>query len=386
MRVERRDRRVGLVVDAGLGVVLVALLAGTAVAIGSSWGGGYWMFDAAAGLVVCAIALMRRRHRAGAAATGLAVAAVAVIVSWATELPQEPGPAMTLALAVLIGSGVRVLPARSALAVAASGLAVAAGTWCAESLSASGISGVSTLTAAGCLGALVVGSSARLLTARRRATIENVRREERLELARELHDVAAHHLTGIVVQAQAAQLPSRNNPDDEVGRSMAGIEAAGSDALGAIRRVVGLLRDDGDDALPATPGFEQLSELVGQFDGRGGGPVVRLRVPRGEPPWPPEVGSTVYRVVQESLTNIARHAATARSATVDIDISQDHRTVTVEVTDDAVAPTRHHHGGYGLVGMRERVEALGGTLRAGPREPAGWSIRATLPLAAPEPR
>src|SRR5687767_1438924 len=98
MRVERRDRRVGLVVDAGLGVVLVALLAGTAVAIGSSWGGGYWMFDAAAGLVVCAIALMRRRHRAGAAATGLAVAAVAVIVSWATELPQEPGPAMTLAL------------------------------------------------------------------------------------------------------------------------------------------------------------------------------------------------------------------------------------------------------------------------------------------------
>jgi signal transduction histidine kinase len=385
VQVEHRDRRVGLVVDAGLGVVFVAMLVGTAVAIGSSWGGGYWLFDVAAGMAVCAIALMRRRHRARAAAAGLGAAAVAIIVSWAAELPQEPGPAMALALAVLVGSAVRVLPARSAVAVAVSGLAVAAGTWCAESLSSSGISGVSTLSAAGWLGALVVGSSARLLNARRRAAAENVRREERLELARELHDVAAHHLTGIVVQAQAAQLACRNHPDGEVGRSMADIEAAGSDALGAIRRVVGLLRRDGDDVVTATPGFEQLSELVRQFDGGGGSPAVRLRVPPSGPVWPSEVGSTVYRVVQESLTNIARHAPTARSVVVDI--SQDQQTITVEVTDDApAAPTRHHRGGYGLVGMRERVEALGGTLRAGPHERAGWSIRATLPLAVSEPR
>jgi signal transduction histidine kinase len=187
-----------------------------------------------------------------------------------------------------------------------------------------------------------------------------------------------------VVQAQAAQLASRKHPDDKVGRSMADIEAAGSGALGAIRRVVGLLRD-GDDAVTVTPGFEQLSELVRGFDGRGEGPAVRLRVPDGEPMWPSEVSSTIYRVVQESLTNIARHAPTARSVTVDI--AQDHQAVTVEVTDDApAAPTRYHRGGYGLVGMRERVEALGGTLRAGPRGDAGWSVWATLPLAPTPPR
>jgi signal transduction histidine kinase len=381
--VEHWDRRVRLVVDAGLGVVFAVLLVVTAVAIGSSWGGVYWLFDVAAGLVVCGIALLRRRRRAGAAIAGLAVAAVAIMVSWAVELPQEPGPAMALALAVLVGSAVRALPVRSAVAIATAGLAVVAGTWFAEALSSSGISGVTTLNAAGWLGALAVGLSGRLLNARRCAAAEKVRREERLELARELHDVAAHHLTGIVVQAQAAQLASRKHPDDKVGRSMADIEAAGSGALGAIRRVVGLLRD-GDD-VTATPGFEQLSELVRGFDGRGGGPAVRLRVPDGEPMWPSEVSSTIYRVVQESLTNIARHAPTARSVTVDI--AQDHQAVTVEVTDDApAAPTRYHRGGYGLVGMRERVEALGGTLRAGPRGDAGWSVWATLPLAPTPPR
>jgi signal transduction histidine kinase len=380
--VEHWDRRVRLVADAGLGVVFAVMLVVTAVAIGSSWGGVYWLFDVAAGLVVCGIALLRRRHRAGAATAGLGVAAVAIMVSWVAELPQEPGPAMALALAVLVGSAVRVLPARSAVVIAAAGLAVVAGTWSAEALSSSGISGVTTLNTAGWLGALAVGLSGRLLNARRRAATEKVRREERLELARELHDVAAHHLTGIVVQAQAAQLASHS--DDKVDRSMADIEAAGSGALGAIRRVVGLLRD-GDDAVTATPGFEQLSELVRGLEGRGEGPAVRLRVPDGEPVWPPEVGSTIYRVVQESLTNIARHAPTARSVTVDI--AQDHRTITVEISDDApAAPTRHHRGGYGLVGMRERVEALGGTLRAGPRGDAGWSVWATLPLAPSPPR
>jgi signal transduction histidine kinase len=371
------------VVDAGLGVIFAVMLVVTADAIGASWGGVYWLFDAAAGLVVCGIALLRRRHRAGAATAGLAVAAVAITVSWAVELPQEPGPAMALALAVLVGSAVRALPARPAIAAAAAGLAVVAGAWCSESFSSSGISGVTTLNAAGWLGALAVGLSGRLLNARRRAATEKVRREERLELARELHDVAAHHLTGLVVQTQAAQLAARTRPDKLAG-SLADMETAGSDALGAIRRVVGLLRD-GDDAEPAMPGFEQIGELVRRFQDHDDGPAVHLRVSDGEFGWPPEVTSTVYRVVQESLTNIARHAPHARSVT--ITIAQDHQAVTVEITDDApVAPARYHRGGYGLVGMRERVQALGGTLHAGPREEAGWSIRATLPVPPVEVR
>ena len=92
------------------------------------------------------------------------------------------------------------------------------------------------------------------------------------------------------------------------------------------------------------------------------------------------MATTVYRVVQESLTNIARHAGAAREVTVTL--AHDQRAITVEVTDDAPAassPRFPHAGGYGLVGMRERVEALGGTLSAGPRPAAGWSVLAALP-------
>jgi signal transduction histidine kinase len=169
-----------------------------------------------------------------------------------------------------------------------------------------------------------------------------------------------------------------------VACSLAEVEAAGSDALGAIRRVVGLLRDgddDSDDAVPATPGFEQLDELVRRFRTRGERPAVHLRVPDGHPVWPPEVTSTLYRIVQEALTNVARHAPGARSVTVVI--GRGREAATVEITDDAPRPpARCHRGGYGLLGMRERVEALGGTLHAGACEDAGWSVRATLPVPA----
>jgi signal transduction histidine kinase len=109
---------------------------------------------------------------------------------------------------------------------------------------------------------------------------------------------------------------------------------------------------------------------------------VRLRVPAGSAAWPPEVTSTVYRIVREALTNVARHAQHAEDVTVTVD--QTSSGVTVEVTDDAPpAPSRPaHRGGYGLIGMRERVETLGGTLRAGPRPGAGWSVLATLPVPA----
>ena len=225
--------------------------------------------------------------------------------------------------------------------------------------------------------------------ARRRAVVERVRREQRLELARELHDVVAHHITGSVLQTQAARIARRTQPET-LDESLAGIEAANSEALAAMRRVVGLLRDT-DDAAPATPGPEQLSELVDRFAGHlnGHGPVVQLQLPDpsdGRPVWPPEVTSTVYRVVQESLTNIARHAPHARSITVSV--AQGPRSVTVEVVDDAAsAPALpHHRGGYGLIGIRERVGALDGTLTVGPRPAAGWYVRATLPLPALERR
>ncbi|MDH2425980.1 histidine kinase [Sphaerisporangium sp. TRM90804] len=367
--------RAEIVADIGLCAVFAATLALSAVLIAQSWGGGYWWFHCGAGAVVCVIALARRRARAGAAVAGLAVAAAAVLTARLAGLPSEPGPAMALALSVLVGSAVRALPPAPAGAVAAGGLAVVAGTWAASP--SFPVPAATVLNGTAWLAALATGLCLRLLEARRRAVADRVRRDERLDLARELHDVVAHHITGMVLQAQGARIVARKHPE-LLEESLADIEAAGSGALTAMRRVIGLLRE-ADDAVPAAP--ERLGDLVGRFDGHG--PAVRLRSTADESAWPPEVTSTVYRVVQESLTNISRHARHARSVTVSV--AQDGQAVTVEVVDDAPqVPARYHHrGGYGLMGMRERLEALGGTLRAGPRPGAGWSVFATLPVPGP---
>lgn len=374
----RVNVRAGIAADAGLGAVFAAALAFQAYRVADSWGEGYWQFDCVAGAVVCATALVRRRDRARAAVAGLVVAAAAILATHFVHLPSEPGLAIALALSVLVGSAIRALPAPSACAIAAGGFAVVAGSLLADRAPSAGLSPVVALNGAGWLAALALGLGPRLLAVRRRTVAERVRRNERLVLARELHDVVAHHITSVVLQAQAAQLVTRKHPEKTEG-SLASIEAAGSDALAATRRVVGLLRDT-DDAAPATPGPEQLSELVERFGCHG--PAVRLSLPEDESGWPPEVSSTVYRVVQESLTNISRHASHARSVTVSVARERD--TVTVEVVDDAPpVPARYsHRGGYGLVGMRERVEALGGLLSAGPRHGAGWSVLATLPVPA----
>jgi signal transduction histidine kinase len=362
--------------EAGLAVTLVAALGLTAVALADSWGGTYWVFDCVAGAIVSVLALLRRRHLAAAAVAGLAVAVVAIVVARIAELPREPGPALVIALAVMIGTAVRTLPGRSAAGIAAAGLAIVLASQFSGHPSPASLTVVTVLNALGWLAAVATGLCLRLLDVTRRATEERARRDERLELARELHDVAAHHMTGIVLQAQAARIVARKRPD-ELDGSLAGIEGAGSEALMAMRRVVGLLRD-ADDAAPAKPGPEQLNELVRRFDGHG--VPVRLRLSDEAPNWPPEVTSTVYRVVQESLTNVSRHAQHARSVTVTVD--QDPQTVRVEVANDGPPVTSRYQrrGGFGLIGMRERVEALGGTLNVGPRDGAGWSVLATLPI------
>ncbi|WP_228561343.1 sensor histidine kinase, partial [Catenulispora pinisilvae] len=254
----------------------------------------------------------------------------------------------------------------------------------------------------GWLAAVAVGLWLRYLDRRRRGMAEAVRRDERLAMARALHDVVAHHITGIVVQTQAARITARRRRDTAdpdgldtgldtgsdagLDATLAEIEAASGEALTAMRRVVGLLRDADDAAttgVGAGPG--ELAELVKRFDGHG--PAVTLSLPAQEElRWPPEIASTVYRVVQESLTNIARHAAHARCASVRI-ARNPQDGIRIEVTDDAPAgaPRHLHRGGFGLVGMRERVEALGGTLDAGPQPaPAsGWAVTATVPLPGP---
>lgn len=366
------------VLNLALAVLFGLAIVAEAVAVATSWGASYWIAGGVAAVVACGLALLRHRSRRWTPVAGFAVAGVAIALSRLAELPAEPGPALALALAVLVGSAVRTLPVEWAGALAGGGLAVVVAGDLAARPTTSGsllvINGLSWLAGVG------TGLALRLLDARAAASVAAIRQAERLELARELHDVVAHHITGMLIQAQAAQVVARRDPS-AVSASLAGIEAAGTEALSAMRRVVGLLRD-ADDAAPASAGTERLPDLVERFERQG--PPVRLKIGDAGERWPGEVTSTVYRVVREALTNVARHAPGARSVSVTVDSGPSE--VTVEVTDDGPSAFSPARGGFGLAGMRERVTSLGGTVDAGPRAGGGWAVTATLPLPVGQPR
>lgn len=360
--------------DVALGVVLAAVLAGEAVrSVTRTPGaaGGQWLFDLVVGLVICATALLRGRNRAWAAVIGLAAFGLATVVARFWHLaPQPPLSGSLFGLLVLGAAAVRTLPTRVAATIGGAGLVVVTASEI-GSLSLDNRAFTTLLAATLWAGALAAGLWLRSVDARRDQALDAVRRDERIELARELHDVVAHHVTGIVVQAQAAKF---TGTPEQLVPALDNIETAGLDTLAAIRQLVGLLRDP-EDTSGTSPVPEPVSRLVERFARHG--PAVDLRLP-AEPAWPPEVTTTVYRIVQEALTNITRHAPGARSVTVTV--TDDHRRVGVEITDDAPAGAHGHGGGYGLVGMRERVEALGGQLRAGPRPGTGWAVNASLPV------
>jgi signal transduction histidine kinase len=376
--------RLAIRVGSGVNVVLAAALAVLAAldARQSTQATGRWPFTLGVDLVICVIVLLRRRNRAYAAAAGLATFGAAVLIASLWDLPALSFTGAALAgLLVLGASAVRGLPARQGALTGLAGLCVVGGAGVSHAAStadaeaAFGLAGAVIWAAA-----LGVGGWLRYLDWRRGCAIDAVRRDERLELARELHDVVAHYVTGIVVQAQAAGFVGEAHPRELVS-ALSSIESAGLDALTSMRRLVGLLRAPGEAAVPAAAP-EPLTELVARF--RRHGPAVDLRAPADlpDPAWPPEVITTLYRVVQEALTNVIRHAPDARAVT--ITISCELGQVTAEIVNDSafVPPNPHCGGGYGLVGMRERVEALGGKFCAGPLQPTRWSVRASLPLAA----
>ncbi len=229
-----------------------------------------------------------------------------------------------------------------------------------------------------------IGIYLRALDHRETLAAESARRDERLELARELHDLVAHHVTGIVVQAQAAQVVADRDPS-AAGTALVRIEGAGKEALDAMRRLVGSLREDEPDGpAPTAPpvGLAGLDDLAAASAGTG--LPVRLHVDdAARQAASTTVAASAHRIVQESLTNARRHAIDATGAAVDV--RRDGSDLVVTVTDDGRHPpggTRSDRPGYGLVGMTERAHALGGTLVAGPVAPPahGWSVQARLPL------
>jgi signal transduction histidine kinase len=208
--------------------------------------------------------------------------------------------------------------------------------------------------------------------------LERARRavlEERTRIAREMHDVVAHHMSMIAVQAETApfRLPEMDEP---IRDEMAGIAAAARSALTDMRRLLGVLRADDAEALRAPqPGLADLPALV-EATRRAGVTVTLTAGPAAvrEP-----VGLAAYRIVQEALANAARHAPGA-AVEVTAGVQGDQLVVTVTNGPPAVTVPPRPGAGLGQVGMRERAELLGGTLTAGPAGDGGYRVRAELPL------
>ena len=222
--------------------------------------------------------------------------------------------------------------------------------------------------------------------------------EERMRIARELHDVVSHTIGVISVQAGVAAHLLHRRPD-KAADSLAAIRQASDEALGELHAMLGVLREaDGDGGrapLTPAPGLAELDVLVAQA--AGAGVEVTLSLEAESRRLPSAVDLACYRVVQESLTNVVRHAGASRA---EVTVTHHDGQVVVEVTDNGRAGSGGVRGGrrgppdgpgngngagsgQGILGMRERARALGGSLEAGPRPGGGFRVQATLPVAAP---
>jgi signal transduction histidine kinase len=207
--------------------------------------------------------------------------------------------------------------------------------------------------------------------------------EERLRLARELHDVVAHSISMIAVQSGVGAHVADTQPK-EAAKALGAIEATSRAALTELRRLLGVLRQEGEPqgSLAPVPGLADLDALLAEL--AKAGLAVKLQVHGTRPPLPAGVDLSAYRIVQEALTNVVKHAGPAHAQ---VTIRYGDQDVTVEVTDDGqgvAAPTGDGQArvGHGLTGMRERVAVFGGDLEVGPRPGGGFRVAARLPLAA----
>lgn len=241
--------------------------------------------------------------------------------------------------------------------------------------------------------ALAIGLTVRLVAADRQRRETAVRLEQRAEFARDLHDFVAHHVTGIVIQAQGARSIAGRRPD-LVPPALERIEHAGAEALKSMRAMVGMLRDtapadgggDGTRETVTAPlvGMAEVRSLVEEFAPVGGARA-DLRTEGDFEDLPVEVVTTVHRVVMEALTNIRKHARDVTE--VGVHLVRSGPRVTVTVSDDGRTRAGHQAlqalgGGFGLTGLEERVGMIGGRVESGPAAAGGWRVEATLPVSA----
>ncbi|WP_062431036.1 sensor histidine kinase [Herbidospora daliensis] len=318
------------------------------------------------------------RIRIAAITGGAGVASLTgTAVTVATGGP--PGPpgwivAESGCLLVLIVLAVRTAPARAALVAAALAGPATPGLLLRYGLgppTTAAVAGFAVWALSAALAA-TIGLYLRALDDRRTRSVLAARRAQRAQFARDLHDFVAHDVSGMLAQAQAGRILVEHDPHRAVAL-FERIEQTALQALASMDRTVRML-DDTADRTPL-PSLADLPDLCERFSGSTS---VHLDLRPGDPPR--EAAATAYRVVVEALTNVRRHAPTASRVEVTV-TDLPGPALRVTVTDDGPGGVRGD-GGSGLPGLAERVEALGGTLTAGPHRPRGWRVEATMPTAA----
>ena len=221
---------------------------------------------------------------------------------------------------------------------------------------------------------MALGVAARSQHGHRRRRLEQVKAEERVELARELHDTVAHHVSAIAIQAQAGRALAASSPESSV-EALEVIEAEASRTLAEMRAMVRVLRNQSPADYAPQAGVADLERLAGASPA---GPRVQVKLSGDVAALPAAVDAAVFRIAQEAVTNALRHA---RNATlVEVRVDGDPSSIRLSVRDDG----DHHPGrttgsGFGIIGMVERATLLGGECAAGPCPERGWLVEANLP-------
>jgi signal transduction histidine kinase len=362
-------------VDAGIAALVLATFEMPAFDPYRHDGGPWW---ALWGILVAGPLLWRRRAPAGALATSLLGALGALVTRAGPNWGILSQVTILLGPAVAVASAATILAPRSSrrMALASGAVVLVAG------------ARLSTPDAVGAQVALIVGAwvTGEAVRARRHEIAllrellarraEQGASDERNRIARELHDVVAHQLSVIAIHAGAARLAAGDTaPNHE---SLATIEDASRQALADVRRALGVLRSDqGPGGLAPQPGLDQLDRLAGRL--RDAGLPLELTTAGDLSAIPAGVATSVYRIVQEALTNVVNHAGRAVTT---VRIARTPGEVRLDVRNDRPTSTgaRHDGGGHGIVGMRERVAAYGGSLQAGALPSGGFLVTARIPL------
>ena len=221
--------------------------------------------------------------------------------------------------------------------------------------------------------AAALGAAIRYRTKIRIRDIDQAKAREREQLARELHDTVAHHVSGIAIQAQAGRAIAAAHPERAI-EALTTIEDAATSTLTELRAIVGVLRATQDTEFAPQPGVAEVEQLATDGQTR---PCVEVTLFGKLDDLSPAVGAAIYRLAQESITNARRHARHATQVTVAVTGDADQIRLTID--DDGSAAGGRAPAGYGLVGMRERASLLGGTFHAGPAAERGWRVEAVLP-------